>query len=116
MSNPHEGQVSFDAAGKKWTLELTNRAERALQKKLKRPIRKILTDLEAGDVDDILALFVEGLQKHQPGTTEEAAIDLVRPRELRQLVTDMITATYVGEDDSADPSKPDQTPETGPAN
>lgn len=115
MSNPNEGQVQFETGGKRWTLEITNRTERALQSKLKRPMAKVIGDLQSGDADVMVAVFLEGLQKHHPGTTEDTAIDLVRPRELRRLVTELLHVTYVGDDDP-DPPKPVQAPETGPAN
>ncbi len=115
MANPDEGQVSFEASGKTWTLEITNRTERALQKRLKRPMGKIVGGLRDGDVDDLLAIFCESLKKHHPDLTDEQAIDLVRPKELRQLVGDILQTTYPTTDDDENPPQPGQDDGAGSA-
>lgn len=114
MANPDEGQVSFEAGGKTWMLEITNRTERAMQKRFQRPMGKIVAALGEGDVEDLLAFFLEGLRKHHPDVTEEAAIDLVRPGQLRKLVTELLAATYPAAADD-NPPKPGQDGETGSA-
>lgn len=114
MANPEEGQVSFEAAGKTWTLEITNRAERALEKRLKRPMGKIVGAIAEGSSEDLFAFFFEGLRKHHPDITDDAALDLVRPGKLRSLVTELLRATYPSGD--KDPPKPSQEGETGSAN
>lgn len=112
MANPEEGQVTFEAAGKTWTLEITNRTERALEKRLKRPIGKIVGALGDGSAEDLFALFFEGLRKHHPDVTEDAALDLVRPRKLRGIVSELLAATYQSDDN---PPMPVQAAETGSA-
>lgn len=113
MANPDEGQVSFEAAGKTWTLEITNRTERALEKRLKRPMGKIVAGLAEGSSEDLCAFFHESLKKHHADVTEDFAIDLVRPGKLRSLVTELLAATYPAEEN---PPKPGQEAATGSAN
>lgn len=117
MPNPDEGQVSFEASGKTWTLEITNRTERALQKRLGRPMGKIVAALGEGSFEDLFAFFFEGLRKHHPDVTEDVALDLVNPKRLRTLVTELLGATYPSpDDDKKNPPVPGQGGETGPAN
>ncbi len=115
MANPEEGQVSFEAGGKTWTMEITNRTERALQKRLKRPMGQVVSGLAAGDIEDLLAVFVESLKKHHADLNEEEAIDMVKPGRLRELVTELLGATYPSKEEE-NPPKPDQTTATGSAN
>jgi hypothetical protein len=114
MANPVEGQVEFQAGGETYTLELTTRAERALQKKMKRPMGKLIEALSEGDVDALIAIFHAAFEKHHPKVTEDEAMDLVRPMQLRDLVSELLKVTYPADD--VDPPKPDQTVETGSAN
>lgn len=113
MSNPEEGQVTFEADGKTWTLEINNRAERSLQKKLGRPMTKIVNGLGEGDAECLQGIFVSALQKHHPDLTEDRALDLVRPKRLRDLVGAVLKATYGADDE--DPKEPAQVGETGSA-
>lgn len=105
--------MSFDAAGKTWTLEITNRTERALQTKLKAPMGDIISRLRNGDAEDLLAIFTEALKKHHPDVTADDAIDLVRPKQLRNIVGELLRVTYGGDED---PPQPGQEDATGSAN
>lgn len=115
MANPDEGQVAFDAGGKTYTLEITNRTERALQKRFNHPMRQVITDLGNGDIEAMLGVFVEALKKHHPDVDEETAIDLVRPGQLRDVLSDLISATYRTAEDE-NPQTPGQDTVTGSAN
>ena len=115
MANPDEGQVGFEADGKTWTLEITNRTERAIQSRLKCAMGEVMRKLADGDVVTLQAVFHESLKKHHPDVKEDQAIDLVRPRELRRLVSAVLATTYPDPDEKKNPPQPDQD-ETGPAN
>lgn len=115
MSNPDEGQVSFDANGATWTLEITNRTERAIQARLKRPMGHVMAALTDGDVTVLQAVFHESLKKHHPDVKEDQAIDLVRPKELRRLVSAVLETTYPPPAEE-NPPTPGQEGGTGSAN
>jgi len=115
MANAEEGQVGFQADGKEWTLEITNRTERSIQVKLKCSMGEVMKRLGDGDVTILQAVFHEALKKHHPTITEFEAIDLVSPRQIRKLVGDILATTYPTAEEKQNPPQPDQAGETGSA-
>lgn len=111
MANPEEGQVELDAGGKRYVMEITNRTERAIQKRLGKTMPQVIQELGAGDAEVLFVVFFESLKKHQPDIKEPEVEELVKPKRLRQLMGELLEATY-----PTDPPKPDQEGETGSAN
>jgi ATP-dependent protease HslVU (ClpYQ) peptidase subunit len=93
-ANPEEGQVDFDAGGKTYVLEITNRTERAIQKRVGKNLSEVVGSLAKGDAEALFAVFYESLKKHQPDIKEAEVEELVKPRELRKLVSDLLEVTY----------------------
>lgn len=114
MANAEEGQLGFEAGGVSYTLEVTTRAERAIQKRLKRSMSEVVQSLATGDAESLFAVFFEALKKHHKDIKEDFAEDLVRPKQLRKLVGDLLDLTYGTGDE--DPSQPSEEGETGSAN
>lgn len=109
MANPEEGQVEFDAGDKRYVMEITNRTERAIQKRTGKNLTDTVSDLGKGDAEALFAVFYESLKKHQPDVKEADAEELVKPRAMRKLVSELLEVTYPV------PPQPGQD-ETGSAN
>ena len=77
MSNEHRGEVTFDAAGKTWTLKLGTFAQAAIEAKTKQSIFKFFNRAQdSWGVADMLLVFHAGLLRaHQ--ITEDEAADLI---------------------------------------
>lgn len=115
MANEEEGQVGFQADGKEWTLEITNRTERAIQERLKCPMGEVMKRLGDGDVTVLQAVFHEALKKHHPAIKLDEVIDLVSPRQIRRLVSEILATTYPLPEEKKNPPQPGQEGETGSA-
>lgn len=102
MANPDEGEVGFSVKGTNYTLSYPNRTLRAIEKRLKRPIGKVLRDLQEGaSTEEIVAIFFLGLHRHHPDLTEEQAEDLLLMGEVMRLVTDGLSLA-MGSSEPAD--------------
>ncbi len=79
MINPHK-DVSFEAAGKTYTLRYSHLALVKLENKLNKGLVQILGDMSKPQnlrLGTIVALLWAGLQKHHPEVSEDAAADLL---------------------------------------
>ena len=106
-----DGQIEFEAQGKRWTLELTNRSELEIRKQSGRSMFQIMSSLDG--MEDYLAIFAAGLRTHQKEITDDQAVDLVGPKRIRELVTQLLSATYGGNEEN--PPQPSEEVVTGSA-
>ena len=79
-TNPQKGDVEFEAGGKKYVLRYSHLSLVKLEHSLDKGLMQIMADVakpETMRLGTIVSLLWAGLQKHQPGMTEEQAADLL---------------------------------------
>ena len=80
MTNPHKGDVSFDVAGKSYTLRYSHSALVKLENILGKGLMKVMVEItrpEEMRVGTVAALLWAGLQKHHPTMSLDQVIDLL---------------------------------------
>lgn len=111
MANPDEGEVEFVAKGNTYILSYPNRTLRSIEKQLKKPIGKLLADMQAGaSVTELVTIFYAGLHQHHPKITEDEAADLVLMGQLLKLVNDGLLLAMGAEGPAASAANGDARP------
>jgi hypothetical protein len=84
MANPHRGELAFEVAGKKYTLQYSHDALVELEQELDRGIIGIINELQTWTKDPerirlswVRALLWAGLRKHHPDLDLMAAGELI---------------------------------------
>lgn len=78
--NPHKGDVSFEVAGKNYTLRYSHSALVKLEKQLDKGLMKVMQDMTNPDqmrIGTVVALLWSGLQKHHPEMSFDDVADLL---------------------------------------
>lgn len=77
MANPHKGEVSFEAGGKRYVFKIGTYAQAILERRVKTTWPKFISrPQEEWGVDDTLAMFWAGLHR-QHKLSEEQVADLI---------------------------------------
>lgn len=78
MANPMKGEIAFDVQGAPYVLTFDFNAICAIEEVFDLPISQIGEKLMDGmRASDLRTLFAAGLQKHQAGTTETQAGEII---------------------------------------
>ena len=84
MTNPHKGDVSFEAGGKTYTLRFSHLALVKLEQKLDKGLVSVMGEIDEWRSDPkkirlgtVAILLWAGLQKHHPSMTVDEATELL---------------------------------------
>jgi len=79
MMNPHRGDVSFEVAGKTYTMRLSHAALIKVEEALNKNLSQVMTEMSSPDtmrLGTVVVLVWAGLQKHHPTLTQEDVANL----------------------------------------